>query len=147
MDPRLRAPLAPYTFHDGSKPTGESGLRGREGISVRECRTGRWSPRQSRQTPSQAVAIQAKPKVEKARQTAIHFAREHEDEVKQTAARLIRTRIRGPLGLFFDALTREMSDKPKPAGQGLICPRCQSLSPVNAKFCIECGYLIPSAQP
>ena len=82
------------------------------------------------------LAAQAKPRVEKVGQDAIRLARNHETEIKQAAEKLIRKRIRGPLGFVVDALTSSPGSK----GVGsLQCANCRAINQADAKFCNQCG--------
>ena len=81
------------------------------------------------------LAAEARPKVEKARDEALQFAREHETEAKQVAQKLVRARLRGPLGMVFDALASQPEEK---VGTR-ICTGCQAANAAGAKFCSQCG--------
>ena len=88
------------------------------------------------------LAAEAKPRVEKARDDALKFAREHEDEGKQFAQKLVRARLRGPLGMVFDALASQPEDKPPTSRQ---CPSCENANPISAKFCGKCGSALENS--
>src|SRR5687767_1909258 len=67
---------------------------------------------------------------------AIRYVREHESEIKRTAAKFARSRLRGPLGLIADSLangsqveTNQLAAK---------CLACGTPNPLRAKFCNEC---------
>jgi len=85
---------------------------------------------------AQRLAADAKPRVEKARDDALKFAREHEDEGKHLAQKLVRARLAGPLGMVFDALASQSGDKPATSQR---CTGCESVNPLSAKFCGQCG--------
>ncbi len=122
--------------------TDERGQTGREIAEELGRKAGRLmkaaKPRLAR------LMSEARPRAEQARRDAAQYAREHEGEIKQSAAKIIRTRVRGPLGVAVDALASQMADKP--AGSTL-CPRCQVANATDARFCNQCGAALPAAQP
>jgi hypothetical protein len=81
----------------------------------------------------QRLATEAKPRLEEARDGALKFAREHDDEIKQLAGRLVRARL-GPLGVVVDAFAPTGS-APKEA----TCRACAAANPGSARFCNQCG--------
>lgn len=92
------------------------------------------------------LAADAKPKLEKARDDALQFARDHEEEGKQIAGKLVRARVAGPLGMVVDAIVSQQQQQPaadKPVGQ--TCEQCQTLNPLSAKFCSQCGNRLESS--
>ncbi|HLF77244.1 MAG TPA: zinc ribbon domain-containing protein [Dehalococcoidia bacterium] len=89
------------------------------------------------------LSEEAKPRVEKAGNDVLRFAREHESEVKQVAKKIVRARLTGPLGLVFDALATETSE----AADTLVCNRCQTANASGAKFCSQCGVALESTAP
>jgi len=81
----------------------------------------------------------AKPRFEKTGQQATQYAREHDTEIKQSAAKLVRARLGGPFGFLVDAFTGRAGDK----AHGLTnSPSCDSTNPQDAKFCNQCGSSI-----
>jgi hypothetical protein len=89
---------------------------------------------------AQRLAAEAKPRLERARDDALKFAREHEDDGKQLAQKLVRARLGGPLGMVIDALASQPDDNPPSSRQ---CSSCESVNPPRAKFCSECGAALP----
>jgi hypothetical protein len=92
---------------------------------------------------------QARPEVEKAAGAAMRYWREHDDQIKATAAKLVRSRARGPLGFAFDAVVRQATPKaqepPEPqatktAREDLTrCQSCGAQNPPRSRFCNQCG--------
>ena len=79
----------------------------------------------------------AKPRPEEASKHAARYVREHENEIKDAALKLARTRLPGPIGMAVGALANGMpSETPQSAG---ACPKCATKNPPPAKFCSECG--------
>ena len=82
-----------------------------------------------------------RPRAETAGRQAAQYVRDHEPELKQAAARLVRARIRGPLGMVVDQFTQAQKS-PQPAS----CFGCGTVYQPGAKFCGECGTrLIPDS--
>jgi hypothetical protein len=80
--------------------------------------------------------VEARPLLEKTGRQASQFAREHDAEIKQSATKVIRARVRGPLGVLVDAVTGRYGE---PADGSRQCPSCRSINPKGAKFCNQCG--------
>jgi hypothetical protein len=93
--------------------------------------------RRSRPAIEKAVA-QARPRVEKAAKDAWRYTQEHEDEIKRTALRAARTKVRGPFGFAFDAVSSGLRDRPA-AAASRVCGACNAANPMSAKFCSQCG--------
>lgn len=93
--------------------------------------------RRSRPAIERAVA-QARPRVEKAAKDAWRYTQEHEDEIKRTALRAARTKVRGPFGFAFDAVSSGLRDRPAPAASR-VCGACNAANAMSAKFCSQCG--------
>src|SRR3954453_8969157 len=73
---------------------------------------------------AQQLAEQAKPHVEKAFDSAVKFAKDHEDEAKHVAGQIVKARVGGPLGMVISAIESQASSGAKPsAGQ---CANCGS---------------------
>ena len=85
---------------------------------------------------AERLADDMKPRLKKASQTTIAFARDHEPEIRDVTAKVVRSRIPGPLGFVADALTRR-PDQPRP--DQLKCADCSGVNSGNAKFCNQCG--------
>jgi zinc-ribbon domain len=78
----------------------------------------------------------AKPLLEKTGRQATNYAREHDAEIKQSAAKVVRARLGGPFGFLVDVVTGRADDQ----GQGSRnCTSCRTVNPRNAKFCSQCG--------
>ena len=85
--------------------------------------------------------VDAKPLLEKTGRQASLFARDHDAEIKQSAAKVVRARVSGPLGFLVDAVTRQAGNE----GRGpRDCSNCQSVNPQDAKFCNQCGASLAS---
>ena len=93
--------------------------------------------RRSRPAIEKAVA-QARPRVEKAAKDAWRYTQEHEDEIKRTALRAARTKVRGPFGFVFDAVSSGLRDRPA-AASSRVCRACDAPNALSAKFCSQCG--------
>jgi hypothetical protein len=77
----------------------------------------------------------ARPQVERSAKDAWRYAQDHEDEIKRTALRGARMRVRGPFGFLIDALqSNGGASQPQPA-----CPSCGTPYAPSARFCTECG--------
>jgi len=76
---------------------------------------------------------ETKPRIQKAGRDVVEYARAHEGELKDTASKLARARLRGPLGLVFDGLASGGGNK------RVVCPSCQSANPRGARYCNQCG--------
>ncbi len=81
----------------------------------------------------------AKPLLEKTGREATNYAREHDAEIKQSAAKIVRARLGGPYGFLVDAVTGRADDQVHTFRN---CPNCSSANPQNAKFCNQCGSSI-----
>jgi hypothetical protein len=81
----------------------------------------------------------AKPLLERTGRQATHYAREHDAEIKQSAAKVARARLAWPFGFLVDAVTSRADDQGQNLGD---CPSCHSANPQNAKFCNQCGSSI-----
>jgi hypothetical protein len=82
----------------------------------------------------------AKPRVGQARDDAVKYAREHDEEIKQLASRLVRARMTGPLGLVVEAFASQAVAPP--AEDKRIegtCKGCGVTNPKGARFCNQCG--------
>lgn len=84
---------------------------------------------------------EAGPKATQAGKQAIDYAREHEDEIKATTSRLLRSRVSGPLGLVVDAFAQQ--SRPALPPSEIVCPRCQAHTPLPGNFCTQCGVALP----
>jgi len=91
------------------------------------------------------LIVIARPRAHAAGQEALRYVRKHEGEIKQTAAKLARVRLRGPLGLVVDALIHDSS--PAEQRRGTKCPHCGMMNMPVAKFCNECGIRLTSENP
>jgi hypothetical protein len=85
------------------------------------------------------MASEAGPRLQKAGRGAAQYAREHEDEIRQAAAKIARARIRGPLGTVVDALSASASRAAGKANEALACAACAAANPAGARFCNNCG--------
>ena len=86
----------------------------------------------------------ARPRAKAAGQEALRYVREHEDEVKQHAMKLVRYRLHGPLGLLADALIPDSAPAEVPETR---CSQCGWSNVPRAKFCTECGNRLTSETP
>jgi hypothetical protein len=93
--------------------------------------------RRSRPAIEKAVA-QARPRVEQAAKDAWRYTQEHEDEIKRTALRAARTKVRGPFGFVFDAVSSGLRERPASASSR-VCGACDAANALSAKFCSQCG--------
>ena len=85
------------------------------------------------------------PRAQLAASEAARYVREHEPELKSAAAKLARSRLRGPLGFLADSLTGSASaERQQPASR---CPACETENPASAKFCNECGLRLTGETP
>lgn len=90
---------------------------------------------------AQRIAEDMKPKLQKAGEKTIAFARDHEPEIRQTAAMVVRSRMPLPLGFVTDAIAPKPT-QPTPTQQR--CSGCETINPVNANFCNNCGARLSS---
>jgi hypothetical protein len=85
------------------------------------------------------LAADAKPLVDKATQYAI----DHQDELKSAGAKALRARVRGPLGMAFDAVANAASAPPaKDAPSQPVAPKCGKCgaeNPRGSRFCNQCA--------
>ena len=85
------------------------------------------------------LAADAKPLVEKATQYAV----DHQDELKAAGAKALRARVRGPLGMAFDAVAnaaKAPSTKDAPSTSTVpVCPKCGAGNPTGSRFCNQCA--------
>ena len=100
----------------------------------------------------ESAASEAVPRLRRSGKEVLDFAKEHEDDLRAAAKKVARTRLTGPLGLVFDAVTANpMSPSPARAPEAsagasnLACPSCSSANPPSARFCNQCGS--PMGQP
>ncbi len=77
-----------------------------------------------------------KPKLQKAGEKTLAFARDHEPEIRQTTAMVVRSRMPLPLGFVTDAIA--------PRAAQHRCPGCETINPTSAKFCNNCGSRLPA---
>ena len=97
---------------------------------------------------AQQFAEHAKPKVEKAFQSAVEFAKDHESEAKTIAQQVVKARVTGPVGLVVDAFASQLNaDKPAGAASAGQCASCGNPNPTTAKFCNNCGTSLTAAAP
>ncbi len=84
------------------------------------------------------VVARTRPRLEKAARDAIQYARDHEEEIRDAATKLVSARVRGPLGPVVGAVARQvgMHDAAREARR---CPACQAVNPAGSKFCNQCG--------
>jgi len=105
------------------------------------ARLGRISGRLVKQAKPRIkrLATDAKPLVDKATQYAV----EHQDELKNAGAKALRARVRGPLGMAFDAVAN--AGKAPPAKDGPpqpvvpLCKACGAENPKGSRFCNQCA--------
>jgi catechol 2,3-dioxygenase-like lactoylglutathione lyase family enzyme len=83
------------------------------------------------------IVARARPRAQEMSRQALRLAREHEDELRQAADALARTRLRGSLGIAASALASPTSGTRKRRGR--TCSACQTLNPQVARFCSQCG--------
>ena len=102
------------------------------------ARLGRSAGRFVRQATPRAkkLAEDAKPLVNKATQ----YALEHQDELKAAGAKVLRSRVRGPLGMAFDSFANAAKAPPatEPASPP-SCAKCGAENPPNSRFCNQCA--------
>ena len=98
--------------------------------------------RRSRPAIEKAVT-EARPRVEKAAKDAWRYTQEHEDEIKRTALKAARLRVRGPFGFVFDAVSNGMRNQARPAPEARVCLACDTGNPLSARFCSQCGAQLP----
>ena len=104
------------------------------------ARLGRGAARLVKQAKPRAkrLAADAKPLVDKATQYAV----DHQDELKAAGARALRARVRGPLGMAFDAVANasKAQSKDQPSRPSVpVCPKCGAENPGGSKFCNQCA--------
>src|SRR3990172_6564606 len=128
MDTREPTPKAPT---GGSLPS-----RGSERAEELGRRAGRIV--KAAKPKVQRLISRAKPRAEKAGHDALQLARDHEEEVKATVAKLVRGRLPRPLGLVVAALV-QTDAKPSQSEPLPRCLKCLAPNPVNARFCNQCG--------
>jgi len=93
------------------------------------------------------VVVQMKPQAENAARDAVQYARDHAEEIRDAAAKLARSRVRGPLRPMVDAFAQHTVKRDGARGPGL-CRACETLNPVGSRFCNQCGSgLEPPEQP
>lgn len=85
------------------------------------------------------LAAQALPEIEKFGRKALDFAQEHEGELKDTAVKLARMRLTGPVGMFVDALARPPATEEAQKTFAIECAHCGAANPTVARFCNQCG--------
>jgi hypothetical protein len=83
-----------------------------------------------------------RPKAEQAGRDVMRYAQEHEDELRSLAMKGVRMRL-GVVGTALDALNKPSSGGPTQVKRG-ACRACQTVNPVSAKFCNECGARLES---
>jgi hypothetical protein len=115
----------PYNWLVSSENDKAGELGARLGRAVRSAK-----PRAKR------LSQEAAPRLKKAAEDALSYAREHEDEMKGVAQKLVRSRLRGPLGMAFDALASASGTGAVEAG---VCSACQTPNPSGARYCSQCG--------
>jgi hypothetical protein len=93
----------------------------------------------------QRLATEAKPRLERAGTEAAKYAREHDDEIKRLAGRLVRARM-GPLAMVVDVLTTA-SPSGTPATPESTCGSCGAPNPKLARFCNQCGKALTYGSP
>jgi hypothetical protein len=100
------------------------------------ARLGRLSARAVKQAKPRLkrLAGDAKPLANKAAQ----YAAEHQDEIRDAGTRLLRSRLRGPLGMAFDAVAGAVPPAKDAAKPG-SCPKCGAGNPASARFCNQCA--------
>lgn len=101
------------------------------------ARLGRLSARAVKQAKPRIkrLAGDAKPLVNKAAQ----YAAEHQDEIRTAGAKLVRARLRGPLGMAFDAVARAATGPATDATKPGTCAKCGAENPTGARFCNQCA--------
>jgi hypothetical protein len=80
---------------------------------------------------------ETRPRVEKAAKEAWRYTQAHEDEIKRTALRAARMKVRGPFGFVFDAVSNGLSDQPVATPRS--CGACSAANAGSARFCSQCG--------
>lgn len=92
---------------------------------------------------AERLAASAAPRLKEATGKAAKLISEHDEELKQAAAKLVRARLTGPAGLIVDALASHPPPEPATTITN-SCPQCGAVSSTSAKFCSECGHsLLP----
>ena len=117
--------------------TGMDETKGKPADDLAE-RLGRGAARFVRQATPRAkrLAEDAKPLVNKATQYAV----DHQDELKAAGAKALRARVRGPLGMAFDAVANAAKAPPaNEAPSPTSCAKCGAENPPNARFCNQCA--------
>ena len=105
-------------------------------------RLGRISARAVRQARPRIkrLAGDAKPLVDK----AARYAADHQDEIRDAGAKLVRARLRGPLGMAFDAVAKAAQPASKDVSVANACPSCAAENPKGARFCNQCAAPLTS---
>ncbi len=85
------------------------------------------------------AVTEARPRVEKAAKDAWRYTQDHEDEIKRTALKAARLRVRGPFGFLFDAINNGLRDQAPPAPEFRVCGDCTAANALSARFCSQCG--------
>jgi hypothetical protein len=101
-------------------------------------RLGRSAARLVKQATPRAKRLveDARPLVDKATQYAV----EHQDELKTAGAKALRGRVRGPLGIAFDAVANAAKAPPaKETPSRTSCAKCGAENPPNSRFCNQCA--------
>ncbi len=104
---------------------------------------------------AQQLASQAKPHVEKAFDDAVKFAKDHDEEAKDLAKKLVRARVAGPFGMVIDAFESQARQAPAQQSQAQqpatnatqpgLCSACGASNPTVARFCNQCGARLESS--
>jgi hypothetical protein len=82
------------------------------------------------------AAEAAKPALE----SAVQYARDHEDDIKDLATGLVKSRIPAPLRGAVDSVAGKAApSQPTPATTTVTCAKCGQTNPAAARFCNECG--------
>ena len=111
-----------------AEPPGTNDLAARLGRSAGRLVKGA-KPRVKR------LAADAKPLVDKATQYAV----EHQDEIKAAGAKALRARVRGPLGMAFDAVASAAKAPAREAPSEAKCSKCGADNPPGSRFCNQCA--------
>src|SRR3954453_21629120 len=101
-------------------------------------RIGRGAGRFVKQATPHAKRLveDAKPLVNKATQYAV----EHQDELRAAGAKALRGRVRGPLGMAFDAVFTAAKAPPvNEAPSPTSCAKCGAENPPSSRFCNQCA--------
>ena len=82
----------------------------------------------------------AAPKLQKAARDAVEYAREHEDELRQVAARLAKSRLPAVLRPAVQAMV-DSAAAPKRAATApaTVNCACGHENPAGARFCNQCA--------